>query len=363
MITNRPHSLEHVIMAVRLPDARELSDEVLEAFRLRALRGCELGFTEADVADLLGVCRETVSRWWSAYTQGGLQALPHDRTGRPRGSGRDLDDGQGQHLQGLLDAHRPEELGIAAPLWTRRAVQELIRRSYGLEMPLRTVGEYLQRWGYTPQKPRRKSRRQDPEEVRQWLAETYPALEARAAREGADIYWCDELGIGPDEYRGRGYARPGQPPAKVVSGDRRRVNAVSAINNRGDAHFLTFTGALDTAVFLTFLEGLLAAVGKKVFLILDSLRAHDNAEVQAWVAARRDRIELIPLPKYAPERNVVEYLNNDVKAEVNAQGLPENQERLHSNLDGFLHKLAFWPKRIISYFRHPAVQYAAANAV
>ena len=75
-------SLEEGLMAVSLPDARELSDEVLEALRLRALRGCELGFTEAEVGDLLGVCRETVCHWWSASVQGGLQALPQDRTGR-----------------------------------------------------------------------------------------------------------------------------------------------------------------------------------------------------------------------------------------------------------------------------------------
>jgi hypothetical protein len=40
-------------MAVSLPDARGLSDEVLEALRLRALRGCEMGLTEAEIADLL----------------------------------------------------------------------------------------------------------------------------------------------------------------------------------------------------------------------------------------------------------------------------------------------------------------------
>ena len=34
-------------MAITLPDARLLSDEVLEALRLRALRGCEMGLTEA----------------------------------------------------------------------------------------------------------------------------------------------------------------------------------------------------------------------------------------------------------------------------------------------------------------------------
>ena len=115
-------------MAVSLPDARELSDEVLEALRLRALRGCELGFPEADVADLLGVCRETVSRWWSAYAHGGLEALPHDRSGRPPGAGRALDDAQAQRLQELLDGYRPDQVGIAAPLWTRRAVRDLIRR-------------------------------------------------------------------------------------------------------------------------------------------------------------------------------------------------------------------------------------------
>lgn len=49
-------------MPIPLPDARQMSDEVLEALRCRALRGCELGFSEADVAELLGVSRETVSQ-------------------------------------------------------------------------------------------------------------------------------------------------------------------------------------------------------------------------------------------------------------------------------------------------------------
>ena len=40
-------------MVISLPDARELSDEVLEALRLRAVLGCQLGFTETELADLL----------------------------------------------------------------------------------------------------------------------------------------------------------------------------------------------------------------------------------------------------------------------------------------------------------------------
>ena len=40
-------------MAIPLPDARELSDDVLEALRLRALHGGELGFTETEVAEIV----------------------------------------------------------------------------------------------------------------------------------------------------------------------------------------------------------------------------------------------------------------------------------------------------------------------
>jgi transposase len=153
-------------MVVQLPDARQLSDEVLEAFRLRALHGRELGLSEETLADLLGVARETVSRWWSAFQKGGLEAIPHDRTGRPVGSGRSLSAEQGISIQTILNTQSPEECGIASPLWTRRAVRELIAQQFDIDMPVRTVGEYLKRWGYTAKKPQRHARYQDPEEAK-----------------------------------------------------------------------------------------------------------------------------------------------------------------------------------------------------
>src|SRR2546421_8870195 len=127
-------------MAITLPDARQLSDEVLEALRLRALRACELGFSESDVALMLGVARETVSRWWTAYQGQGLDGLPGERTGRPLGSGRVLTDEQATHIQQLIENNSPKELGIAAPLWSRQAVRDLIKKEYGIDMAVRTVG-------------------------------------------------------------------------------------------------------------------------------------------------------------------------------------------------------------------------------
>jgi len=348
-------------MAISLPDARQLSDEVLEALRLRALRGCEMGLTEADVAELLGVARETVSRWWSAYQADGVAALPHERSGRPVGSGRVLNDAQAAHLQALIDAHSPEDLGVAAPLWGRRAVRDLIAKEYGLDLPVRTVGAYLKRWGYTAKRPRRHARGQDEEEVRQWLEETYPAVERRAAEEDGEVYWCDEMGVAADHCPGYGYARAGQRATAEVPDSHIRVNMVSAITNAGSLRFMTYTESMTAALFIVFLGRLLRSTSKKVFLVLDHLRAHDAAAVQAWVDAHADRIELVWLPKRSPELNADEYLNNDVKGNVNAAGLPHDRPELRSRIQSFMRRLYHLPEHVASYFQHPCAQYAAAH--
>ena len=56
------------------------------------------------------------------------------------GSGRTLTDQQAKHIQELLDANTPAQLDINAPLWLRAAVRDLIKKEYGIEMPVRTVG-------------------------------------------------------------------------------------------------------------------------------------------------------------------------------------------------------------------------------
>ena len=349
-------------MAISLPDSRYLADDVIHALCLRALHARELGFTEEQIADILGVARETVCRWWTAYTRDGLDAVPaHHRSGRPEGSGRTLTPEQEQRLQHVLDNKKPEELGIAAPLWTRRAVAELVQKECGIAMPVRTVGLYLRRWGYAPKRPRRHARKQVPAEVREWLETTYPAVAARAEQEGADVWWEDEVGLNADEYRGRGYARRGQAPEKEVSGDRRRVNRVSAITAAGDVQFMTYRSTMTAAVFLAFLAALVAAAPRKVVLIVDQLRAHLTPEVMDWLADHQQRITLVVLPRYAPELNPEEYLNNDRKGQVNAQGLPSGVEQLRANVEGFMAKLKALPQRVMSYFCHPSVQYATPN--
>jgi len=82
--------------------------------------------------------------------------------------------------------------------------------------------------------------------------------------------------------------------------------------------------------------------------------------VDQWLADKKDKIEVHYLPKYTPERNPDEYLNCDVKANINTDGLPKDREELKAKLHRFMQRLAKLPKRVASYFKHKLIQYAAA---
>jgi transposase len=347
-------------MAIELPDGRCESNDVLDALRLRAVHARELGYAVVDIAAILGVREETVSRWCCRYEQGGGEALPGDRTGRPIGSGRLLDREQEQRIPEAIETKTPQELEIPSALWTRQAVQELIKQQIGIRLPIRTVGEYLQRWGFTPQKPVRKAYRQDPEAVAQWLEKTYPGIEKRAKKEDGEIHWGDETGVRSTCQHSRGYARPGDTPELIVPGSRFSVNMISTITNQGKVRWMIYTGKMNAALFVAFLTRLIAGATKKVFLIVDNLSVHEATVVNEWLADKQERIEVFSLPKYAPERNPDEYLNCDVKANINADGLPKDREELTGKLRRFMQKLAKLPARVASYFEHKCIAYAAA---
>ena len=73
-------------------------------------------------------------------------------------------------------------------LWNRAAVMQLIERECGIRLSVRGIGNDLQRWGFTPQKPIKKAYKEHPEAVKNWLDNEYPAIGQRAKAEGAEIH-------------------------------------------------------------------------------------------------------------------------------------------------------------------------------
>jgi len=163
-------------------DFRNISDATLEEYRKTAIRLITGGRPKGEVAEIIGCSTRTITNWWSAYKASGSQGLRSKQRGRKEGEKRRLTQAQEKGIQRMIRDKYPDQLKLPYALWTTRAVQELIGIHYGMFIPIRTVGDYLKRWGFTPQKPIRRAYEQQPKQVQQWLTEQYPAIRARAKK-------------------------------------------------------------------------------------------------------------------------------------------------------------------------------------
>jgi len=342
------------------PDARYLSIEVQEYLRQQAIHLRQQGKTFLEIAEFLGVHRNTVSHWWHLYQADGEVALSQDQRGRVQGEGRHLSAQQELELQELVLENFPHQLEIDSALWTRRAVQQLIENHSGVKMPIRSVGLYLQRWGMTPQKPLKRAYEQDPDAVAQWIEVDYPVLVERAAKEGAEIAWGDESGLRSDAQTGRGYSLKGQTPEIDLSQKtRHRVNFIASLSNQGLVRFMLYGGKLESWVFIRFLERLVEGRHRKLIWIVDRHPVHRAQAVQDWLRLHSQQLELVFLPSYSPQLNPVEYLNCDVKQGVHSKPPTRSQQQLQGRVLSHLRKLQKLPQRVMRYFKHPEIAYAA----
>jgi hypothetical protein len=153
---------------------------------------------------------------------------------------------------------------------------------------VRTIGKYLKRWGFTPQKPMRKAYEQSPAAVKKWLDEDYPVIAAQREGRGAEIHWGDETGLRSDDVRGRSYAPQGQTPVVRVNNKRHGLSVISTVTNKGVMRWKIFDGALNADILIDFMKRLVKDAKRKVYLILDNLKVHHSKPVKAWLAEHAD---------------------------------------------------------------------------
>ena len=338
-------------------DARSLPAAAQEDLRRKAVAAVRSGMTQVEVAELFGITRQAVGRWVSTARELGTKALRARRRGRPPEIQLAADEAAWVRRQ--IVNRTPDQLQLKFFLWTREAVAELIESEFGTSLSVWTIGRYLKGWGFTPQKPIRRAFEQNPEEVRQWLNETYPAIRAQALREKAEIYWGDETGMRSDHAAGRSYGRRGQTPVIRSSGRRFGCNMISAITNRGRLHFMVFGEEFRTPVFLKFLQRLLRQIRRKIFLIVDGHPVHRSRVAKSWLAKNEHRLRVFFLPGYSPELNPDELLNQDVKSNAVGRKPPADVFDLMTNVRGFMLSKQRMPEAVRSYFQGCHVSYAA----
>jgi len=154
--------------------------EALEARRLRAAGLFQQGESQAEVARVLGVHRQTVYRWAQRFQSQGRAALKKaGRAGRkPR-----LNSAQLRRIAQELK-RGPEVLGYETSLWTAPRVADLIQRQCGISYHPGHVWKILRRLGWSCQRPTGRALERNEAAIRCWKKQRWPELKKKPKKSG-----------------------------------------------------------------------------------------------------------------------------------------------------------------------------------
>lgn len=337
-------------------DGRELDHPTSEEFRRLAVRRVvEGGEVPSEVMRSLGLCRTTIYPWLRSFDEGGWAALAGSIA---EGPAPKLTPAQGQRVKRWIVGRDPRQYGFEFGLWTRQIVAELIARKFKTQLGLTAIGKLLARLEITPQKPLRRAYERDPAAVTQWVEQDYPRLKRRAKRAGARIFFLDEAGFQSDPVLGRSYGLKGQTPVLRTSGQRQRINALSAVNAAGAFWCATYPGKFDAEMFVSFLRNFMKGRQTKVFLVVDGHPAHRARRVVEYIQSLKGRLELHFLPPYAPDLNPDEFVWSYMKGNgVSKRPLRKN-ESLRRRVEEDFRALKNNAPLIRSFFQAKSVAYA-----
>jgi len=337
-------------------DARALDHKTLEEIRIRAVERVQAGESPEVVIKALGFSRSCIYTWLAMYRSGGWGALKaRALKGRPL----KIRPAQMRWMYRTVTGKTPLQYRFEFALWTREIIRTLLREKFQLKVSLASVGRLLKQLGLSCQRPLYRATEQDPERVRRWREEEYPAIRQQARKEGADIYFGDEAGVRSDCHAGTTWGIQGQTPVVRSTGQRSSMNMISAVSARGHLRFMVSKGKVNGAVFVEFLKRLLYHAPRPIFLILDGASYHTSRPVKDYVTSLSGKLRLFFLPPYAPELNPDEQVWNYVKH----HGVGRTAMRAGHELKKFvfarLQSLQKLPWTVRMFFLTSDTQYAA----
>jgi transposase len=340
-------------------NAKKLSQAEQYGLRKSIIRMLRKGLAPDEVAATLDVSRSHVYATKKTYDEKGIEGIKPGKRGRRKGAKRVMTPDQEREVQKLIVDNNPDQMRLPGCMWTRENIRDLIRRKYEIDMPLSTLGYYLERWGFSVQRPIKRAYKQDEQKVTDWVEREFPGIRERARQEDAEIFFGDETGIQNTSNYAKGYAPIGQTPVVRVEAKKIKINMLSAVSSHGKLRFMLYRDHMNTDKLIDFMYRLVKESEKKVFLVLDNLRVHHSKKVMAWLEKHRHKIEVFYLPPYAPEYNPGELLNSDLKRGVGKRSMPRSQGQLEHNVRSHLKAVQLRPNKVRSFFASKTTAYAA----
>jgi transposase len=308
-----------------------------ERQRCHALILVHQGYSYREVAQILLVDEETLSRWVRQYQERGLAGLENDAAWGGEHGQRELSGEQVAQLQQLLreEAMAGTQVGSG---WTNKAVRHLIVERFGVRYSKSGIRKLFAHMGWSYQCGRKLYIRRKPEDQQRYEWETHHVL-AQYAQTGEPVVPLagDQSKVYLEGTLSRRWSPIGQQPV-VADGARskRAENLYGAVHLGTGAEVAPFAiDWQDSDATIRWYELLLEECPQgQLLLWQDQAPHHTSDEVEEWLE-QQPRITVIAFPKYTPEENPKEGTWKDLKEEVSHHQWQETIAELRTAIDRY----------------------------
>jgi transposase len=339
-------------------DGRKLSHEQSEYVRKQAVKSVRIDKqSPEEVIKIFGLHRSCIYRWLKKYDAGGLASLEASKAKGPQSK---ITKKQKQQLAGLL-LKNPTQLSFEYALWTIEMIVVLIEKKFNVHYSVVQVSHILKEIGYSKQKPLQRAYQQDPQKVQQWLQKEYPAIKKEAKKQKRNIFFGDEAGFHSTAEYGGTWAPKGETPVIKTTGQRIKVNCISAVNKNGTLRFMLYEGNFNSERFIEFLKRMIHKQSYPVSLIVDGHSTHKTNKVKQFVKSTKGKLKLYYLPPYSPELNPDELVWNNAKQKVSKSKHTSEKRKItfKQNVLGTMNDIKKNKRLVKSFYCEPNVAYAS----
>ena len=263
-----------------------------QADRIKAVIALAKGWSAAQIAEILLFDEKTSRHYFDRYQQGGIDALLDDNYS---GAEPKLTEQQMSELDDYLEEHLlPDAKSVIAH----------IVRTYGVRYSVSGVTDLLHRLEFSYKKPTHVPGKQDPQKQQAFL-EDYDRLKATKGKNDP-IYFANATHPQHNSVPAYGWIKRGQDKELKANCGRQRLNINGAINIETLEPVTGFYDTINAQATIDLFTKIEAKHPEAdvIYIIVDNARYYRSCLLKEHVEGTK--IELIFLPPYSPNLNLIE---------------------------------------------------------
>jgi transposase len=270
--------------------------------RAHALLLSHQGMSVPMICSTYGVCRQTVSTWFSKWETKGICGLV-DKSGRGRHSL--LTDSQKNDVVARVEKS-PRSL---------KTVLSEIEAEFGVALSIDTLKLICKQAGLVWKRVRKSLRKKRNQEKFDRSKKVIEELIQQHQEHEIDLCYFDESGFTLEPCIPYAWQQKGET-IEIPSSKSKRLNVLGFVNRDCEFNSFVFEGGVNTSIVTACIDEFSKQIKKPTTLVIDNASTHTsnefNENLEKW---KKRKLTIYHIPPYSPELNIIEIVWRKIKYE------------------------------------------------